>query len=149
MYMECHGFESHPRQLIFSRKSDCLGCAVLLYLVCLFALLASFLLPFHLSFKNMTVYICMQSAIQSSTYFLANFLASTTSLIPSGFLSGMMSSLMSSRLTVGFSVTFENNRSIHGHWNSTCGWREEDGPLIVHQCYERTQDSIQPVNLSW
>ena len=43
------GFESHPRQIIFSRKSDCLGCAVLLCLVCL-TLLASF---FHLSFKNM------------------------------------------------------------------------------------------------
>ena len=38
------------RQLIFSRKSDCLGCAVSLCLVCL---LASFFLPSHLSFKNM------------------------------------------------------------------------------------------------
>ena len=27
--IECRGFESHPRQLIFSRKSDCLGCAAL------------------------------------------------------------------------------------------------------------------------
>ena len=34
--IECRGFESHPRQLIFSRISDCLGCAVLLCLVCLF-----------------------------------------------------------------------------------------------------------------
>ena len=53
---ECHGFESHPRQLIFSRKSDCLGCAVLLYLVCLFVwacLLLSF--PSHLSLKTCTV----------------------------------------------------------------------------------------------
>ena len=33
MRVECHGFESHPRQLIFLRKSDCLGCAVLLCLV--------------------------------------------------------------------------------------------------------------------
>ena len=40
------------RQLIFSRKNDCLGCAVLLCLVCL-TLLASFFLPSHLSFKNM------------------------------------------------------------------------------------------------
>ena len=43
---------SHPRQLIFSRKSDCLGCAVLLCLVCLFDLacffLSSFLLISHL-----------------------------------------------------------------------------------------------------
>ena len=43
MYMECHGFESHPRQLIFLRKSDCLGCAVLLCLVCLFDLACFFL----------------------------------------------------------------------------------------------------------
>ena len=50
--IECRRFESHPRQLIFSRKSDCLGCAVLLYLVCL-TLLASF---FHLSFKNLYIY---------------------------------------------------------------------------------------------
>ena len=50
--IECRGFESHPRQLIFSRKSDYLGCAVLLCLVCL-TLLASFFLPSHLSFKNM------------------------------------------------------------------------------------------------
>ena len=55
MYM-CHGFESHLRQLICSRKSDCLGCAVLLCLVCLFDLACFFLssfLPSHLSFKNM------------------------------------------------------------------------------------------------
>ena len=37
-----------------ARKSDCLGCAVLLCLVCL-ALLASFFLPSHLSFKNMYI----------------------------------------------------------------------------------------------
>ena len=46
--VECRGFESHTRQLIFLRKSDCLGCVVLLCLVCL-TLLASFFLPssFH------------------------------------------------------------------------------------------------------
>ena len=49
--VECRGFESHPRQLIFLRKSDCLGCAVLLCLVCL-TLLASFFLPSHLSLKH-------------------------------------------------------------------------------------------------
>ena len=32
----CRGFESHLRQLIFLRKSDCLRCAVLLCLVCFF-----------------------------------------------------------------------------------------------------------------
>ena len=50
--IECHGFESHPRQLIFSRKSDCLGCAVLLCLVCLFDLAC-----FFLSSKN--VHACI------------------------------------------------------------------------------------------
>ena len=40
---------------VFSRKSDCLGCAVLLCLVCLFNL-ACFFLPSHLSFKNMYMY---------------------------------------------------------------------------------------------
>ena len=43
---ECRGFESHLRQLIFSRKSDCLGCAVLLCLVCLFDLACFFLSSF-------------------------------------------------------------------------------------------------------
>ena len=41
-----------PEVAHFSRKSDYLGCAVLLCLVCL-TLLASFFLPSHLSFKNM------------------------------------------------------------------------------------------------
>ena len=36
----------YPRQLIFSRKSDCLGCAVLLCLVCLFDLACFFLSSF-------------------------------------------------------------------------------------------------------
>ena len=45
----CIGFESYLRQLIFLRKSDCLGCAVLLCLVvCLTCLLLpSFLLISH------------------------------------------------------------------------------------------------------
>ena len=43
--VECRGFESHLRQLIFLRKSDCFLCAVLLCLVvvCL-TLFASFFL---------------------------------------------------------------------------------------------------------
>ena len=41
--IECRGFESHRLALIFSRKSDCLGCAVLLCLVCLFDLACFFL----------------------------------------------------------------------------------------------------------
>ena len=36
-------------QLIFLRKSDCLGCAVLLCLVVYLTLLATFFLPSHLS----------------------------------------------------------------------------------------------------
>ena len=47
-----YGFESHPRQLIFLRKSDCLGCAVLPCLVVCLTLLASFFLPSHLSLKH-------------------------------------------------------------------------------------------------
>ena len=43
--VECRGFKSHPRQLIFLRKSDCLGCAVLLCLIVCLTLLASFFLP--------------------------------------------------------------------------------------------------------
>ena len=42
VHVECRGFESHPRQLIFLRKSDCLGCAALLCLVACLTLLASF-----------------------------------------------------------------------------------------------------------
>ena len=37
-------FESHPRQLIFLLKSDCLGCAVSLCFVVYMTLLASFFL---------------------------------------------------------------------------------------------------------
>ena len=43
---------SHPRQLIFLRKSDCLGCAVLLCRVVCLTLLASFFLPSHLSLNT-------------------------------------------------------------------------------------------------
>ena len=46
--VECRGFESHLRQLIFLRKSDCLGCAACL--VCL-TLLASFI--------KTCIYVCM------------------------------------------------------------------------------------------
>ena len=55
------------RQLIFSWKSDCLGCAVLLRLVCL---LASFFLPSHLSFKNMYIHVCL---FDLACFFLSSF----------------------------------------------------------------------------
>ena len=56
--------ESHPRQLIFLRKSDCLGCAVLLCLVVCLTLLASFFLPSHLSLKHVqrVCNICVSSS---------------------------------------------------------------------------------------
>ena len=43
----------YMRQLIFLRKSDCLGCAVLLCLVCLFDLACFFLSSFSSLIKNM------------------------------------------------------------------------------------------------
>ena len=46
------GFESHPRQLIFSRKNDCLECAVLLCLVCLLDLACFFLSFFSSLISN-------------------------------------------------------------------------------------------------
>ena len=46
-------YTSHPRQLSFLRKSDCLGCVVLLCLVVCLTLLASF---FHLSLKHVYIY---------------------------------------------------------------------------------------------
>ena len=68
--VECRGFESHPRQMgeyvstqtlvigssFFLRKSDCLGCAVLLCLVVCLTLLASLFLPSHLSLKHVYTY---------------------------------------------------------------------------------------------
>ena len=59
--VECHGFESHPRQLIFLRKSNCRGCAVLFCLVVCLTLLVSFFLPSHLSLKHvqcMCIHVC-------------------------------------------------------------------------------------------
>ena len=41
-----------PRQLIFLRQSDCLGCVLLLCLVVYKTLLASFFVPSHLSLKH-------------------------------------------------------------------------------------------------
>ena len=48
----------HPRQLSCLRKSDCLGCAVLLCLVCLFDLPCFFLPSFSSLIKTCThVYV--------------------------------------------------------------------------------------------
>ena len=51
-----------PRQLIFLRKSDCLGCAVLLCLVVCLTLLSSFLLISHL---NMYMYVHIAGIVES------------------------------------------------------------------------------------
>ena len=77
----------YPRQLIFLTKSDCLGCAVLLCLVCL-TLLASFFFPSL--FKNMYIQIysvhvlcmcitlmctlyCLQLIIRCNNFIIVNF----------------------------------------------------------------------------
>ena len=52
VHAECRGFKSHLRQLILLRKSDCLGCAVLLCLVCLFDLACFFLPSFSSLIKH-------------------------------------------------------------------------------------------------
>ena len=44
-------------QLIFLRKSDCLGCAALLCLVVCLILLAFFFLPSHLSLKHVYIHV--------------------------------------------------------------------------------------------
>ena len=52
-FIECRGFESHPRQLIFSsEKVTALGVLCCLALFVCLTLLASFFLPSHLSFKT-------------------------------------------------------------------------------------------------
>ena len=60
---------SHQRQLIFLRKSDCLGCAVLLSLVvCCFLLLSSFS---HLSIKHvLALCVCLLSLQRRRRLFL-------------------------------------------------------------------------------
>ena len=57
-----------PRQLIYSRKSDCLGCAALF--VCL-TLLTSFFLPSHLSLKTCT-YTLAHGVVSPITSSFAN-----------------------------------------------------------------------------
>ena len=69
--MECRGFESHPRQLIFLRKGKVTALGVLCcfaLFVCL-TLLASFYLPSHLSFKTCTctcIYMYMEIHMHST-----------------------------------------------------------------------------------
>ena len=64
--VECRGFESYPRQLIFLRK-ECLLCCFALF-VCL-TLLASFFLPSHFSLKHMYMYTCkLESGLWTRDY---------------------------------------------------------------------------------
>ena len=67
-------FESHLRQLIFIRESDCLGCAVLLCLVCLFDL-ACFFLPSFSSLIKTCIYtiICTLVRIIIETLMICYF----------------------------------------------------------------------------
>ena len=58
-------FESHPRQLIFLRKSDCHGCAVLLCLVCLFDLACFFLSSFSSLIKTLKTCTCVTPVLQA------------------------------------------------------------------------------------
>ena len=61
-----HGVKSHRRQLLFLRKSDCLGCAVLLCLVVCITLLASFFLPsFLLHLSRQSLFQTASSGIQT------------------------------------------------------------------------------------
>ena len=55
----------YPRQLIFLRKSDYFGCAVLLCLVVCLTLLASFFFPSHLSLKHVRgcIHVCKHTCI--------------------------------------------------------------------------------------
>ena len=54
----CRGFESHPRQLIFLGKNDCLGCAVLhCCLLALFFFPSSSLINMYMYMYIMSVYL--------------------------------------------------------------------------------------------
>ena len=56
-------FESHPRQLIFIWKSDCLGCALLLcFVVCMTLLVSFFFSLLHLSLTCTCIY-CLGCAV--------------------------------------------------------------------------------------
>ena len=71
--IECRGLESHLRQLIFSRKSDCIGCAVLLCLVCLFDLACYFLSSFSsLISKHVYTHIYIQCSTVLVEYLYQN-----------------------------------------------------------------------------
>ena len=69
--MECRGFESHARQLISSRKSDCLGCAVLLCLVRLFDLACFFLSSFSSLIQNMHIKFASETCKSKTRAMLA------------------------------------------------------------------------------
>ena len=75
IHVECRGFESHPRQLIFSRKSDCLEGTVLLCLVCLLDLACFFLSSFS-SLMYMYMGMVGASVVVCGTYWVV--------VVPSG-----------------------------------------------------------------
>ena len=60
----CCGFKSHPRQLIFFVwKSDCLGCALLLCLVCLTQYCLLLFTVLHLSLNMYTCTGCSSGVL--------------------------------------------------------------------------------------
>ena len=61
MYVHVVGSSPTQGSSFFLRKSDCLGCAVLLCLVVCLTLLASFFLPSHLSLKHVHT-ICVAAS---------------------------------------------------------------------------------------
>ena len=57
MYVECFGFESHPRQLFFG-KVTALGVLCCFALLFCLTFLSSFFLPSHLSLKHVQCIMC-------------------------------------------------------------------------------------------
>ena len=72
-HVECRGFKSHLRQLIFLGKSDCLRCAVLLCLVVcltLYLFLSSFC---YLSLKHVCFGIVTATIMYTCTFIVVCF----------------------------------------------------------------------------
>ena len=71
-YVHVHVHVGTQTLVIFLRKSDYLGCAVLLYLVVCLTLLASFFLPSHLSLKYVPLLVVLV-CVGDGTYCLVKW----------------------------------------------------------------------------
>ena len=71
-YVHVHVHVGTQTLVIFLRKSDYLGCAVLLYLVVCLTLLASFSLPSHLSLKHVPLLVVLV-CVGDGTYCLVKW----------------------------------------------------------------------------